>query len=252
MSQLTTLERNIDAQGASTLVNTLMDHDDEIYREISFWQRSIGGKKDYMTETQKLGAENIKTWYELESKTRSYHAPNWKISADKTLLLARFRNDPNYHIKNIVELTIRSLIFEMLRADGIDAKVVVTSDSDDAFGGADVIAIINTNHGEEYIAFDIAISESQEYLGKKEERTETICYEFNAVKNLKHQPIPRMVFAVPPRVMAQFIVGYMKNIATQSFIDRKTILPMFKNAATDTIRTLTKKVHDRIGALHIH
>lgn len=180
-----------------------MDHHSTIHQEIAYWQRSIKGQTDYMDQNQKLGAKNIKDWYDIESKTRSYNAPEWKVTAERTVLFERFRNDPNYHIKNIVELITRSLILEMLKADGIDAKVYVTSDSDDVFGGADVIAAIDTNHGEEYVAFDIAVSESQEYLSKKELPTETHCHEFNAFKKRKNKkPMPRVVFAIPPRVMS--------------------------------------------------
>lgn len=249
MAHLTAAEREIDSHGASTLVNTLMNHDETISRQISYWQRSVKGTEDYMSPSEKLGSQNIKNWYNLESKTRSYNAPEWKISPDRTALFERFRNDPNYHIKNIVELATRSLIFEMLRADGIDAKVVVTSDSDDVFGGADVIATINTPHGEKHVAFDIAVSENAEYLGKKEERTETICYEFDSIKKLKQKPIPRVVFAIPPRVMTKFISEYMKHISTKGFIDRKDILTFFRDASSDTVRTLSKKVHARIDKI---
>jgi hypothetical protein len=79
----------------------------------------------------------------------------------------------------------------------------VTSDSDDVCGGADAIAVIDTNHGEEYVAFDIAVSENFEYLSKKATPTETHCHEFNAFKKRKdRKPIPRVVFDIPPRVMA--------------------------------------------------
>lgn len=249
MNHLTTAEREMDSRGASTLVNTMMNHHDTIHREIAYWQQSVKGTENYMTEAQKLGAKNIKSWYDLEAKTRSYNAPDWKVSPRNAVLFEKFRNDPNYHIKNIVELAARSLIFEMLRADGIDAKVVVTSDSDDVLGGADVIATINTPHGEEHMAFDIAVSENRTYLDEKEGRTETICYEFDAVKKLKHKPIPRVVFAVPPRVMVTFISAYMKQIQTKGFIDRKDILTLFKASASDTVRTLSKKINDRVGAI---
>ena len=155
-----------------------------------------------MTMEQKEGAKNIREWYTNESKFRTYNVPEWKVSPERTLLFERFRNDPNYHIKNIVELMTRSLILEMLKADGIDAKVYVTSESDDVCGGADVIAVISTNHGEEYVAFDIAVSENFEYLRGKATPTETHCHEFNAFKQRKdRKPIPRVVFDIPPRVM---------------------------------------------------
>lgn len=248
-THLTAAERELDSRGASTLVNTLMNHEENIHHDISYWQRSVKGNQEYMNASEKLGALNIKSWYELESKTRSYNAPGWKISPERTALFAQFRNDPNYTIKNLVELATRSLIFEMLRADGIDAKLAVTSDSDDVFGGADVIATINTPHGEEYVAFDIAVSANAEYLDEKEKRTETICYEFNAVKNLKNKSIPRVVFAVPPRIMAKFISEYMKHVSVKGFIERKDILMLFKSAASDTVRELSEKVHSRIDAI---
>jgi hypothetical protein len=78
-------------------------------------------------------AEAINRWYWNESQTQSYQAPNWKITPERTLLFQQFRSDPNYHLKNLVEIVARNLVEEMLRSDGINAKVLLTSDSDDVF-----------------------------------------------------------------------------------------------------------------------
>lgn len=249
MIKLTAIERDLDSQGASTLVNTLMNHREDIYKEISYWQRSIGGNEEYMTSQEKIEARNIKSWYDFESKSRSYSAPEWKISPERTALFTAFRNDPNYHIKNIVELATRSLIFEMLRADGIDAKVQVTSDSDDVFAWVDVIATINTPHGEEYVGFDIAISENPQYLAKKEERSETICREFNLYKKRADTSIPRVVFSISPRIMVRFLSEYMKRVAEKGFVDRKDILTLFKMSASGTVQKLSEKVHNQVDAI---
>ncbi len=203
-----------------------------------------------MTAQEKLGAKNIKDWYDIESQTRSYKSPNWKLSPERIALFKEFRDDPNYHIKNIVELIARSLILEMLRADGVEAKVFATSDSDDVFGGADVIAAIDTKHGEEYVAFDIAVSENKDYLDQKENPLETQCHEFNDFRKRKlYSKMPRVVFAIPPRVMTRFLSEYMTQIATKGFVEKKDILPLFKSSATSTVRDLSTKIHARIDNL---
>lgn len=250
MTKLTTAEREIDSHGASTLVNTLMNEDGLIHHAISYWQRSVNGQMEYMTSEEKIGAKNIQSWYDFESKGRSYKAPNWKVPPERTALFAEFRNDPNYVIKNIVELVTRSLIFEMLKADGITAKVMITTDSDDVFSATDAIAAVQTPHGEEYVGFDIAVSENPEYIAQKEQRTRTICREFNMAKNLNpDQSIPRMVFAIPPRVMAEFISTYMKRIATSGSISRDDILPLFQKASLGTAEGLSTTIHNRFNTL---
>ena len=89
----------------------------------------------------------------------------------------------------------------------------MTSDSDDVFGGVDLIAEMRDAHGVlQHVGFDLAVSDNPEYLEQKECRTETLCSEFNARKKLKNKRIPRQVVAIPPRVMAGFLSKYMEAI----------------------------------------
>lgn len=92
-------------------------------------------------------AEAIHSWYWKESRSQSYQAPNWKISPERSVLFQQFRSDPNYHLKNLVEVVARNLVEEMLRSDGIDAKVMLTSDSDDVFSWVDLIIEVKTPEG---------------------------------------------------------------------------------------------------------
>lgn len=137
----------------------------------------------------------------------------------------------------------------MLRADGIDAKVMVTSDSDDVFGGVDVIVTIHTPHGEEHVGFDIAVSDNGAYLDEKWRRTESICHEFNAYKGHGNKYIPRIVFPISPRVMAKFLSEYMKRVAEKGFVDRKDILTLFKISASGTVQELSEKVYNQVDAI---
>ena len=86
-----------------------------------------------MGKEEREQSEAIHAWYWKESQSRSYQAPSWKISPERALLFQQFRSDPNYHLKNLVEVVARNLVEEMLRSDGIDATVSLSSDSDDVF-----------------------------------------------------------------------------------------------------------------------
>lgn len=178
--------------------------------QIDFWQDAIKGKykETDLDREERERAEFINAWYWKESQ--SYQAPNWKISPERALLFQQFRSDPNYHLKNLVEIVARNLVEEMLRSDGIEATVSLTSDSDDVFSGVDLIIEVQTPNGKEYTGIDIAISENPRYLTKKEERTETVCREFNAYKGHGSKTMPRQVFAIPPHIMAKFLSSYMK------------------------------------------
>lgn len=152
MLNQTTVHSSIpESRGAATLRDGLarslgIEGHDALIEQIDFWQDAIKGryKKEELIESEQRRAETINTWYWKESQSQSYQAPNWKISSERSLLFQQFRSDPNYHIKNLVEVVARNLVEEMLRSDGIDASVSLTSDSDDVFSGVDLIIEVQT------------------------------------------------------------------------------------------------------------
>lgn len=132
---------------------------------------------------------NVFNWYWKQVRTRSYQAPNWRIPAERTALFQKFRSDPCYHLKNLVEIVTRGLVEDMLRAEGHDAKVMITSDSDDVFSGVDFIVEIKSSGGSKsYAGFDLAISNNPEYLEQKALKTHTVCREFNQFMGWKKTP----------------------------------------------------------------
>lgn len=169
-----------------------------------------------------------------------------KIPPERTLLFEQFRNDPNYHLKNIVEIAARNLVEGMLRSDGIEAKVLLTSDTDDVFGGVDLIIEVQTPTGVGYTGIDIAISENPNYLAKKEERTETVCREFNAYKKHGHKTMPRQVFAIPPRVMARFLSGYMDRISSGEKMESTEMLALFNEAKNKTVAVVREATQSKV------
>lgn len=63
MTHLTAIEREMDSRGASTLVNTLMEHEKNIHKEIAFWNQSVNNQFSLMGESDAHFANNIRTWY---------------------------------------------------------------------------------------------------------------------------------------------------------------------------------------------
>ena len=102
MSSLTATEHGIDAQSAATLTNALIDSKEGVHRDISFFLRSIGEKYEFMDAEDRKRAEHIRSWYAFQEGF-TYHSPKWKISPERSLLFAKFRNDPNYPIKALVK-----------------------------------------------------------------------------------------------------------------------------------------------------
>ena len=157
----------------------------ELLDTIDAWQNAIKGRHRLrnMSERDRTRAERINQWYWNEVLSRKYEARSWRITPERALLFQQFRSDPNYHLKNLVEVVARGLVEDMLRAEGKDVVVSLTSDSDDVFSGVDLIVETRLLTGEkEYLGLDIAVSKNSEYLQKKEQRSNTICREFNAFK----------------------------------------------------------------------
>lgn len=246
-----------DSRGAATLKDGLVrgfwyEWHETFSEHIDLWQDAIKGKHAHksLSEGEQKSAEAIHAWYWKESQSRSYQAPSWKITPERALLFQQFRSDPNYHLKNLVEIVGRHLVEEMLRSEGIQARVSLTSDSDDVFSGVDlIIEVKNTEGKKEYTGIDIAISENQQYLSKKESRTETVCREFNAFKWHGNLAMPRQVFAIPPRVMSRFLENYMERIGTHGAVSSTEILALFHEANTKTVATVREKIQSKVQSI---
>lgn len=103
--------------GAVTLRNSLLSDTKDISRvqllkEMEFWIDAIKGE-----ECQDERSTNIKNWYEKENALYSYAMPNWGVPPEHTALFREFREDPYYHLKNLVEVVGRTLVEEMLNAE---------------------------------------------------------------------------------------------------------------------------------------
>ncbi|MDD5376884.1 MAG: hypothetical protein PHH16_02080 [Candidatus Gracilibacteria bacterium] len=209
-------------------------------KQINFWESAVSGNYRSMKLGKKEYKESevINKWYLEEVQSRSYQAPNWKISPERALLFQQFRSDPNYHLKNLVEVVIRDLVEDMLRSDHIEASVSLTSDSDDVFAGVDLIVEMKTPNGAEYVGLDIAISDDVYYLSKKEERTETICREFNAFRRLGNKMMPRQVFAIPTYVMNKFMYSYMRRVASGDRVKSSELTTLLIESNIKIVTTL--------------
>jgi hypothetical protein len=75
-------------------------------------------------------------WYNTESK-KTYSSDKLVQNKRNTELVAKFKNDPNYIFKNIIELLSRELLYKHIRSiedfKDHDIKIYNTSDSDDIF-----------------------------------------------------------------------------------------------------------------------
>lgn len=107
---------------------------------IEFWQDALKGKYRHSTEEwYRTSAQNLSKWYWNEVNVRSYQAPSWKISPERTVLFREFREDSYYILKNLTEIVVRDLIEATLTSEGYEVEVMTTSDSDDVFSGVDII-----------------------------------------------------------------------------------------------------------------
>lgn len=205
---------------------------ERLLRDIESWQTAIKAEGEPTPE-----AVNVFDWYWNEVRKRSYHAKNWCVPPDRSALFRQFREDPYYHLKNLVEIVARGLVEEMLRADGLDARVMVTSDSDDVFAGVDYVVETRTPEGtKEYSGIDLAISDNPKYIKQKEIESSTVCREFNRfmgwgkTPNGEEPAMHRYVFALPPKVMAGFLPSYMKLVAAGHRPNSKETLELFEAA----------------------
>lgn len=104
---------------------------DELAEEIDFWQDSMRGKYDNMSISDQVYAKRIHNWYEAQIRSHGYQSRDFHIPASKMMLLQKFREDPNYHLKNLVELVLRSLLDQFYKLEGRSVKVLRTTDIDD-------------------------------------------------------------------------------------------------------------------------
>lgn len=243
-------------RGAASLRDALVKNErhlskERLLAEIESWQSAIKGKNKENPEMR-----NVFNWYWSEVNSRSYQAPNWRIAPERSALFQKFRSDPYYHLKNLVEIVARGLVEEMLRSEGLDAKVMITSDSDDVFSGVDFIVEVRSPEGaKDYVGFDLAVSENPEYLEKKESRTHTVCREFNHFMGWRKDPqgkersMLRQVFAIPPKVMAGFLPEYMRRIAQGRPPSAKETLVLLEAAKVRTVSITKERAQSRVAKI---
>lgn len=166
--------RSPGSRGAETLRDGLarslgMKGYDILVAQIHRWQHAMSGayKLRNLPPDEIQASEAVYKWYTQELSLHSYHSPTWKVLPEQAELFREFLEDPYYHLKNLVEVVMRQLLEEMLRLQGVDVTVYLTSNGDDVFGGVDVIVEAHTPNGNEYMGIDIAISENPRYLEKK-------------------------------------------------------------------------------------
>lgn len=188
-----------------------------MFDRIDFWLYSIKNFHKKNSPDVRLSPEgrNIAKWYLQESKSRTYQGRNWKIDPKYVALFQEFRSDEFYHLKNLVEVVMREIVELTLISEGFqDVQVYRTSDNDDVTAGADLIAKIRKSDGSGYtFAIDLAVSGNEKYLGKKRERTETKCREYNRYAGMPlDTPMDREVIAIRPEVMGYFLVQYLDAV----------------------------------------
>lgn len=240
-------------RGAETLRDGLarslgMEGHDGLVAQIHRWQHAMSGayKLRNLPPDEIQSSEAVYKWYTQELQHHSYHSPTWIVRPENAELFRAFLEDPYYHLKNLVEVVMRQLLEEMLRSQGVDATVYLTSNGDDVFGWTDVIIEARTQNGTEYMGIDIAVSDNPEYLEGKQQRTETICYEFNACKRLGKMPMVREVFSVPPHTMARFLSGYMERVILNGRVKPREVLPLFDEAKTRTTATVRETTRAKV------
>lgn len=241
-----------ESHGAITLLYRLarslgVEGHDVLIKRINFWQTAMKGEFDSENSSTKEIQEmkRVHDWYRNELKSYSYAAPGWEIRTERALLFQEFRNDPYYHLKNLVEVVMRQVINELLRSQGVEAVVYLTSDSDDVFAKVDMIIEAKTEKGTEYMGMDLAVSENPEYLRNKQQRTMTVCCEFNAYKKLGKREMVRQVFSVSPQTMARFLSECMARVASHGRVDSEEILSLFYEAKNPTAQAVQSSTQSR-------
>ena len=104
-------------RGAISLRDSLISRErhyskERLLENIEFW---IGAIKEENPED--IHTKNIHDWYEKENTLHSYATANWGVPPEHTALFREFREDPYYHLKNLVEIVGRTLVEEMLNAE---------------------------------------------------------------------------------------------------------------------------------------
>lgn len=245
-----------DNRGAVSLRDSLLQYERHLSRErlsheVDFWMDSIKGK-----EKADPAALNVSKWYWNEVGSRSYQAPNWRITPERSALFHQFRSDPYYHLKNLVEIVSRTLVDDLLKSSGLDVEVMITSDSDDVFSGVDfIVEVRNPGGSKDYVGFDLAISDNPDYLDRKGQRSRTICREFNQFMGWKKSPegrdreMVREVFAIPPKVMASFLPAFMKRVASGNAPSSQEILELFEAAKLNNVKNTIARTQARTNEL---
>jgi len=144
-----------------------------MFRQIDFWLFAIKNYHERNRSDIQMNQEgqNIAKWYMEASKSKSYQARNWRVDPKYTALFQKFRSDPFYHLKNLVEVVMREIVEITLVAEGFEkVQVYRTSDTDDVMAGADLIARLQKSDGsKQTFAIDLAVSSNTKYLEKKQE-----------------------------------------------------------------------------------
>ncbi len=206
--------------------------------KVTHWQKSI-----LQSDTKHLSQweKNIVSWYRFNNV--SYHCNEYKISPEKQEILDKYRNDPYYIFKNMVEIMGRDLISKRLRnilknelsSDDARLQVFISSDSDDVFWWVDVISKIQYWWKTSYLGIDIAVSWNQEYLANKtQKKTQSICMEFNLEEKLPPTTkMPRYVLQFSPEIMAEMLHQYLEAVENGIHIDT---LDMYQNIRAKHIK----------------
>lgn len=116
---------------ASSIVKALVKNYDAIEDDLAFWQRAIREQTEYMSSSDLEYTRRIKVWYDNENKNHSYSVEGFRVKPEHSEMFVRFKNDPNYHLKNLVEMVARCMIEEYMRESGLKVETWVTSDCDD-------------------------------------------------------------------------------------------------------------------------
>lgn len=249
---------NQESPGAVTLERSIVrNSSNSVYMEkqIHSWVSAIKrGYKKPMDWAESLTTEekNIFQWYTERLSSATYQAPNWKISPEKSILFQKFRSDPWYHLKNLVEIVIREFIEADLRDQGYnDAKVWRTSDTDDVCAWVDLIVEIpkTATQPVEYFGIDVAISTNERYLEQKQTKKVSECSEFNAYKWKRGMIMDREVYSFSPKVISYFLSSYMRSIMKWVTPAPLEILSLFDSAikvSTSQVRENTSQAVSKI------
>jgi hypothetical protein len=200
-----------------SLVDSLINYDEiELTRNIGAWQNAIKKWENWEKIIQK--DHNIYLWYNTESK-KTYSSDKLVQNKRNTELVAKFKNDPNYIFKNIIELLSRELLYKHIRSiedfKDHDIKIYNTSDSDDIFWWVDCIVEISKDWewNEESFWIDVAVTNNHEYLEKKSQKNQTFCLEYNLFKwKNPTEKMPRIVLQFKTEIMAKLVTEYLRLI----------------------------------------